>query len=119
MGELAYKYIKCVLLNTIPAMNSLFPNGSAAPIPIMDYEECDTAEERVFKLIFAIARKQYLGADVAAEYQSFKLMGYSVDDIQVLFSHLVSSGARFCDGLLAFSEQEILMFMRSYAVPID
>lgn len=57
------------MLNTIPAMISLFPSGSAVPVPIMDYEECDTAEERAFKLIFTIVRKQYLGSDITLEHE--------------------------------------------------
>lgn len=101
-------------------MNSLFPNGSAAPVPIMDYEECDTAEERAFKLIFAMARKQYLGSDVTEERRQLtQLTGYGPGDVEALFRHLVSYGAQFCDGLLAFSKQEALMFMRSPAMPVD
>ena len=101
-------------------MNSLFPNGSAVPVPIMDYEECDTPEERAFKLIFAITRKQYLGSDVTTESQQFtQLTGHDIGDIKALFSHLLSSKKQFCDGLLAFSREEILMFMRAAIVPID
>ena len=85
-------------------MNSLFPDGSAAPVPIMDYEECDTAEERVFKLIFATARKQYLGSDVTVERQQLiQLTGHDIGDIEALFRHLTSQRTQFCDGLLAFS----------------
>ena len=85
-------------------MNSLFPDGSAVPVPIMDYEECDTAEERAFKLIFATAREQYLGADVTVERQQLiQLTGHDIGDIEALFLHLASQRTQFCDGLLAFS----------------